>query len=594
MTERRSSSHLAAVLVPFAALLLYVRTAGYEYVWDDLTFLAGFQQYQGLQGAIRSFAEPFYLYAHYYRPLATFSFVLSNEPSVQHGINVALHAFNTALVFYLARALMPQEVAKSRAGLVAAALGALIFAVHPVGVESTAWVSGRFDTLMCCFTLGTCLVALSDGIPQGRRLLGVFLLFACAMGCKESAVGLPVALPFLLLLKWRLAGQDVQQVAKVHGITLMRLLAALTLALALYIAARLAVTHTLLSGATPLKFGGSGFGLLDKINIVAAAIVEMALLIVAPLSHSAPLHPFKYEAGSGVLAGTLVVAVSVLALLVLVLVKKSRLNFPLALLAALAMAWPVLHILGIPNRDNIISDRYALAPLALLLAALTAVAGAWIVRRVPELGARGKRIPLYAGAACLLWAGVLAAYSSATIPLWRDEASFWQFMYKQVPSSVYAHNGYIRVLMEQERWDEARAEVDAFDKQHPAGVLEIEDGMNWMVVLDKTGDREKALAMFQMLEADMERSGVPARKRSELYGARAAMEADAGDWGLAARYYEQAVQLAPANTRFSFQYARALYMAGQAERAKEMFERTLADVSPQVAERARKWRAGWD
>ena len=163
------------------ALALYVRAVRYEYVWDDLTYLAGFTQYQGLAGAVRAVAEPFYLYPSYYRPLAMLSYVVSAEPSVQHGINVLLHAVNTGLVLYVARALMPGDVADSKAGQWTAALGALLFAVHPVAVEPTVWVSGRFDTLMCMFVLGTCLAALGGELTR-RRLVLICVLFACAMG----------------------------------------------------------------------------------------------------------------------------------------------------------------------------------------------------------------------------------------------------------------------------------------------------------------------------------------------------------------------------------------------------------------------------
>ncbi|MBQ9577994.1 MAG: hypothetical protein IJR28_00520 [Ottowia sp.] len=368
---------MTTAFVALVTLLLYARTVGYEYVWDDLSYLRWNSQYKGLEGVIRSFTEPFYIYSSYYRPLAMLSFVVSGEPSVQHGINVLLHAVNVGLVLYAARALMPKDVAQSKAGLWAAALGALLFAVHPVAVESTVWVSGRFDTLMCTFVLGTCVAALGGELTR-RRLTLVFVLFVCAMGSKESAIGLPVALPFLLLLKWRLAGMEMAQLKAQTGV-LVRLLGALMLAVGLYIAVRLAVVHGLFADRATFA-GGS---VLDKLNVAALAVTAFVQLIVVPLSHSAPLHPFTYEAGSGVLPQTAVVVVCALALFALMWLKKPRLNFPLALLAALAMSWPVLHLIGIPNGDNIIADRYALAPLALLLAGLAglaAVAGVWAAR----------------------------------------------------------------------------------------------------------------------------------------------------------------------------------------------------------------------
>ncbi|MBQ9577995.1 MAG: tetratricopeptide repeat protein, partial [Ottowia sp.] len=72
------------------------------------------------------------------------------------------------------------------------------------------------------------------------------------------------------------------------------------------------------------------------------------------------------------------------------------------------------------------------------------------------------------------------------------------------------------------------------------------------------------------------------------------MEIDAGDWGRAAHYLEKAVKFAPTNRRAAFQYARALFMTGQTERAEEVFERALAGAPSHTVEQARRWRASWN
>ena len=594
MTETRNRHHLAAAFVALAALLLYARTVGYEYVWDDLTYLQGFSQYRGLAGVIRSFTEPFYLYPSYYRPLAMLSFVISAEPSVQHGINVLLHAVNTALVLYVARALMPREVAQSRAGTVAAALSALLFAVHPVAVESTAWVSGRFDTLMCTFVLGTCLAALGGELTR-KRLALVFVLFACAMGCKESAVGLPVALPFLLLLKWRLAGMGVAQIKGQHR-SLAGLLAALALAVGLYITVRLVAIETLFANKTSgITFDGGSA--LDKLNVTSMAVAAFVQLIVAPMRHSAPLHPFEYETGSGVLTTTAVVMLCALVLLALVFVKKSKLNFPLALLAALAMTWPTLHLLGIPNGENIVSDRYALAPLALLLAALAATAGVWAEQKMQQPETAGQRIPLYAAVAGLLWSGMLAAYSSATIPLWRNETVFWNFAHDHAPQSLYAHRMYINTLISGNRWQEADMEINNAWKNNPGHLakLQVEDVANWALIRSRVGNYAGALELFSLVDTlgENKLKLMQPRVLGHFYGIRGAIEYDAGHMDQAVQFFEKAVQISPENLSMSFLYAQALHMIGQTERSDDVFARTIVQVNNEMAAREKQKREIW-
>ena len=442
---------------------------------------------------------------------------------------------------------------------------------------------------MCSFVLGTCLAALGGELTR-RQLALVFVLFACAMGCKESAVGLPVALPFLLLLKWRLAGAETQ--AKELAGRLMRLLAVLALAVALYVAARLAAMPYLFTGDAPVVFQSDR--LVDKLNIAALAVTEFVKLMVSPWSHSAPLHPFSYEAGSALLLRTAVVLGVVLVLLALAGVKKW--SFPLALLTGLAMSWPTLHIIGIPNRENIISDRYALVPLALLAASLAAVAGTWLARRLPAMSASGKRGAAYVAAAGVVWIGALAVYSHATVPLWHDDINFWKFARQQVPNAVQAHKNYVMTLMQQERWKEAETELHMFWDNHPGQFqkMKLDDMSAWMVLRANLGDIDSALEISSMIEeklSDGEKLKAESKQTLAMfYAARGSIASEMGDWKLAKDYFVKSMRTFPADIRHTFRYAQALYMAGQREESEEVFSRALADSSGELAEWALDWR----
>ena len=584
----RAQWNMVALVLAFAVCMLYVSALEHEYVWDDLLYLG---DYRGAAGAARALTEHFF-FDGYYRPLALLSFVPFDEPTVQHTINVLLHAANTVLVFWCARALMPCATAQSCSWLAAAAFGALVFAMHPVGVEAVAWVSGRFDTLMCSFVLGACLVGLGGELTR-RRLALVFVLFFAAMCSKESAAGLPVALPFLLLLKWRLAGAALD--VKGQWGRIVRLLAVLALAAALYVAARLAVTHTMFAGDAPVVFRSQS--LVDKLNIAALAVAEFAKLLVNPWSHSAPLHPFSYEAGSGLLLRTVVVLGAVLALLALAGFKKW--SFPLALLAGLAMGWPALHIIGIPNRENIISDRYALAPLALQAAALAAAAGTWLARRLSAMRAWERRVPLYAGVACLLWVGALAAHSHTTIPFWHDDINLWQFAYQQVPNSVQAHENYVTTLMQQGRWKEAETELHKFWDKYPERFqnMKLKDMIVWMVLRSNLGDRDSALQLSDMIEEKLDdeqkSKATSAKILGVFYVNRGMLAGNMGDWVRACDYFVKAIQVCPEDMEHMFRYAQALFMTGQPKKADEVFNRALAGSTKDLAAWALEWRKEW-
>lgn len=576
------------------AAALYARTLGYDYVWDDLMYLGGFQQYQGLEGIRRAVAEPFFLYPDYYRPLVMVSFVVSREPAVQHAINVILHALNTVLVFQCARTLMSREAASNWFGFWVATAGALIFAVHPIAVEPVAWVSGRFDTLMCSFVLGICLVVLGGELTR-RRLALVFFLFVGAMCCKETAVGLPVALPLLLLLRYRLSGIEIPPKDLARQIALLSI--ALALAVGLYLAIRLTVISSLFSGGSRATVRNGS--VLDTLNVAAMAVTAFAKLMANPWSHSAPMHLFEYEKGCGLLPQTVAAAAIVLILLLLAAWRKRQFNVPLALLVALAMSWPALHLISFPDAGNIITDRYALAPLALLLAALAAVAGTWLARRVPAMGKGEKRVLMYAGVFGLLWAGALAAHTNATIPMWRNEYVFWPFVYHHAPSHKEVYANYIRMLMVQERWVDADAEVKKFWEKRPDVFVRptVEDITNWMVIRAKLGDYKGALEWFdrfgQRFDAGAMKTGEERRALGIFYRARGIIDGEAGYWGQALHWHEKSLQVSPSDVRSAFRYAEALFMNGQPEKAEEVFNRALAGSTGELATWAQDWRKGW-
>ena len=107
-----------------------------------------------------------------------------------HLTNVLLHALNAALAFKLFDGLMEKNgaTADARTRHVAAAFAALVFALHPLRVESVTWASERSDVLCASFALGAALAWIS-GRP-GRAVL----LHALGLASKGTNVALPLAL----------------------------------------------------------------------------------------------------------------------------------------------------------------------------------------------------------------------------------------------------------------------------------------------------------------------------------------------------------------------------------------------------------------
>lgn len=142
----------------------------------------------------------------FYRPIGEMTFaadflIWRLQPFGYHLMNLVLHLVCTFLAWRLARRLLDAPVA--------ALAVAVVFALHPVHNEAVAWISGRFDLLVCLCVLASVLSYLNwqHNAPRSGLwgLLSV-LWFAVGLLCKETAIVLPAVLVVVEALRWRGAG----------------------------------------------------------------------------------------------------------------------------------------------------------------------------------------------------------------------------------------------------------------------------------------------------------------------------------------------------------------------------------------------------
>src|SRR5579863_1904473 len=127
-----------------------------------------------------------------------------------HATSLALHGVNAVLLAVLAWLLLGHlgRLARRPGARAAGALvAALFFALHPLRVESVAWVTERRDVLCGFFSLLTLLAAVSDRFSEPRRRILVPLLYLGASLSKGIAVGLPVGIVALDLLGFTPGGR---------------------------------------------------------------------------------------------------------------------------------------------------------------------------------------------------------------------------------------------------------------------------------------------------------------------------------------------------------------------------------------------------
>ncbi len=122
-----------------------------------------------------------------------------------HGANVLLHAVSAGLAFALIKKITSGFFPSASAeclGL-AAGLGAAFFALHPLQVESVAWISGLRDVLGGCLGLGALLVLFGRERPGPGRWVGATLLFLASLAAKPAGVALPLIAAILAVQPFR-------------------------------------------------------------------------------------------------------------------------------------------------------------------------------------------------------------------------------------------------------------------------------------------------------------------------------------------------------------------------------------------------------
>ena len=159
--------------------------------WDDEVYVLNNENIREF-----SWSQIKYWFTEYhhgnYHPLTMISYMVEYsiaelDPIIYHLTNYLLHLLNTGLVFFFIFKLIARKDV--------ALITAILFGVHPMHVESVAWISERKDLLYTAFYLGSILVYLSyKQSPDWKKYNIILLLFLGSLLSKSAAVVLPVVL----------------------------------------------------------------------------------------------------------------------------------------------------------------------------------------------------------------------------------------------------------------------------------------------------------------------------------------------------------------------------------------------------------------
>lgn len=430
-----------------------------EYVYDNPQITSGLT----IQGAVRAFSGT---HAGNWHPLTTLSHMLDCQlwgvrGGAHHLTNVALHTIAVVLLF-----LVLQQITGAiwRSAFVAA-----VFAIHPLRVESVAWISERKDVLSAVFfmlTLGA--YARYAKSPSIGRYFTMSILFALGLMSKPMLVTVPFVL--LLLDYWplnRFTGRSSTKELIFEKLPL----------LALSVASGLATLWAQKSSMARVE----QVSLISRITNGLITYVIYLKQMIWP-AHLAVFYPHpedKLPIWEIALATVLLIVVSAGT----IMLRRKRPYLITGWFWYLIMLLPVIGLIQVGSQAH--ADRYTYLPqIGLYVLLVWAIADAL----ASELQCR---ILALAGCGIII---ALAWCAHVQTAYWRNGESLWRHTLGATPRNFFAHDGLGHFLLNHGRVDEA---IDQFETALKIAPDFDRAETNLMAALTKKGSTDNTIARLQ-------------------------------------------------------------------------------------------------
>ena len=466
-----------------------------------------------------------------------------------HLTNLLLHAASAILLFLVLR--------QMTGALWRSAFVAAVFAVHPLHVESVAWIAERRDVLSGLFFMLT--LGAYAGYVRHPPLLGRYLMAVLMLALALMSKPMVVTLPFVLLL---LDYWPLKRFTQSDGWLIpWRLIAEKLPLLALSGAACVATFFVQKEAIASLPFSVRiGNALISCVAYLRQMIYPVGLAVYYP-------HPENSLALWKIFAAfVLLLVISIAA----IAVRRKQPWFLIGWLWYLGMLVPVIGLIQSGMRAR--ADRYTYLPQIGLYILLT-----WTV---VELTAswRGRRWVLGGGAMAVL--AVLIACARTQTAYWRDSESLWTHALACAPDNTIAHNNLGDAFYQQGRLDEAIAQ---FQKTLAINPNNAEANYDLGNAYFQQGRMDEAIAQFQKTLAINSSDMDVHYSFADVHNNLGNVFLRQGRMDEAVAQFQMALAIKPEDANTHYNLGNAFRQKGGANEAIAQFQKALA-IKPQFAE----------
>ncbi len=373
-----------------------------------------------------------------YHPITILTYAIDYSisglaPYSFHLQSLLFHVLTTILVYCFVQLLTGR--------MIAAVITALLFGLHPMHVESVAWVAGRKDVVYGAFFIASCISYLyyirKGGSQKWIWYAGSLVMFGCSILSKPVAVSLPITLLVIDLLEGRFWANIGLVTEGTAGEEIRKRLFNFNILVEKIPFFAIAILCGLKSIRDQDKFGALGtqgehFNFIERIGLGGYALFTYLWKAVAP-SKLLCYYPYPLKE-NGHLPFVYFVYPAIVAVLGAVIWWYFRKQKYLVFGFLFFLVNIALLLQFIPVGGAIIADRYSYIPyLGLFLALGWWVADLWQNKATKQLGE-------IAMAFVLVYCGILAYLSNERCKVWYDGMSLWRNEIETEP--VRAPNGY--------------------------------------------------------------------------------------------------------------------------------------------------------
>lgn len=535
-------------------ILSYAPALRAGFIWDDDAHVTANPTLRSVEGLAAIWTRPALLPQYY--PLVHTTFWLEYhawklDPRGYHAVNVLLQAVNACLLWLLL----------ARLEVPGALFAAALFAVHPVQVESVAWITERKNLLSTCFYLLAFLKYLecrSLETTQRRARVRAYAFclaaFACALLSKTVACSLPAA---LLVVHWwkqgRVSRRDIAYTAPMF-------------VLGVAFAVSTAVIEAAHVGATGDEWGWTA---AERVLIAGRAVWFYAAKLLWPANLTF-IYP-QWTIDGGAWAQWLFPAGAVAVLAVAWLAKRRVGRGPLAsMLLFGGTLVPALGFINLyPMRYSFVADHFQYVASIALLTFFAAAIWTGMERWSPP----ARRA---ASVACGSVVVLLSALTFAQARVYANAATLWEDTLRKNPACWMAHGNLASLLAAQGRGTDAAPHF-AIALEHFVDVVRRHPGSaqahrNLAAALMVQGRRDEAREQFaEAVALD------PRDYGSQNYLGVAL--SDRGEDAAALVHLARAVEINPRFAQAHFNLANVLFKEHRMSEAEEHY-RAAVSLNP--------------